>query len=359
MENRIADTPGAASASTAASVAASARDAYYARIAPSHLAPLWMRLKSLVPAHPAPDAIAHRWAWDDVRPYLMESASLISAEEAERRVLILENPGLAGSSRIAGPLFSGMQLIMPGEVAPAHRHTQSALRFVIEGQGAYTTVDGEPTIMSPGDFVITPSWTWHHHGNESDAPMVWLDGLDIPLVAHFGATFREDHHAAKAPVSRPAGDSLARYGMGLLPVDYLSPSQNSPVFNYPYARTREALHVLAKGSDPDPHQGHLMRYVNPVTGAWAMPTLAAMIRLLPRGFSGRTYRASDNAVFVGVEGTSTLTAGGSAFGLHPHDVVVVPGWMPYSLAADDDAVVFTFSDRVAQEKLGLFREARH
>jgi len=337
---------------------ASQRDAYYARIAPRHLAPLWMRLKSLVPKNPAPEGVAHRWAYEEVRPYLMESASLITAEEAERRVLILENPGLAGSSRIAGPLFSGLQLIMPGEVAPAHRHTQSALRFVLEGQGAYTAVQGEPTLMSPGDFVITPSWTWHHHGNESPGPMVWLDGLDIPMVAHFGATFREDHAEMKAAVSRPAGDSLARFGMGLLPIDYRSASQNSPVFNYPYARTREALHTLAHGSDPDPHQGHLMRYVNPVTGSWAMPTLAAMIRLLPRGFSGRAYRASENAVFVGVEGRARLTVGSEAFDLLPRDVVVVPGWMPYALAAAEDAVVFTFSDRVAQEKLGFFREAR-
>jgi gentisate 1,2-dioxygenase len=337
---------------------ASQRDAYYARIAPSHLAPLWMRLKSLVPKAPAPEGVAHRWAYEQVRPYLMESASLISAEEAERRVLILENPGLAGSSRIAGPLFSGLQLIMPGEVAPAHRHTQSALRFVLEGQGAYTAVEGEPTLMSPGDFVITPSWTWHHHGNESQGPMVWLDGLDIPMVAHFGATFREDHGDMKAAVSRPAGDSLARYGMGLLPIDYHTSSQNSPVFNYPYARTREALHTLANGSDPDSHQGHLMRYVNPVTGSWAMPTLAAMIRLLPRGFAGRTYQSSENAVFVGVEGRATLTVEQQTFELLPRDVVVVPGWLPYSLAAAEDAVAFTFSDRVAQEKLGFFREAR-
>ncbi len=317
-----------------------------------------MRLKSLVPAVPAPEAVAYRWGYEETRPYLMEAASLITAEEAERRVLILENPGLSGSSRVAGPLFAGLQLIMPGEVAPSHRHTQSALRFVLEGQGAYTAVDGEPTVMSPGDFVITPAWTWHHHGNDSKGPMVWLDGLDIPLVAHFGATFRENHSEATVAAPRPAGDSLARYGMGLLPVDYQSTSQNSPIFNYPYARTREALHTLAKGGEADPHQGHLMRYINPVSGSWAMPTLAAMIRFLPQRFTGRAYRATENAVFVGVEGRASLTIAGRVFDLKPRDVVVVPGWVSYSLAANEDAVVFTFSDRVAQEKLGLFREAR-
>ena len=116
---------------------------------------------------------------------------------------------------------------MPGEVAPAHRHTQSALRFIVEGSGAYTAVDGEKTTMQPGDFVITPSWTFHHHGHEGTGPMVWLDGLDIPLVGFFNSTFREDHPRDEAELTRPEGDALARYGSGLLPVGYRSASLNS------------------------------------------------------------------------------------------------------------------------------------
>ena len=123
------------------------------------------------------------WDYDSVRPFLMESGTLITAKEAVRRVLILENPGLRGTACITPTLYAGLQLILPGEVAPSHRHTQSALRFIVEGEGAYTAVDGERTIMHEGDFVITPTWTWHDHGNDSSKPMVWLDGLDIPLVA--------------------------------------------------------------------------------------------------------------------------------------------------------------------------------
>lgn len=337
---------------------ATQREAFYGRADTEHLAPLWTRLKALVPAEPAPQGVAHRWAWDAVRPYVLESATHISAREAERRVMILENPGLRGSSQITSALYAGLQLIMPGEVAPAHRHTQSALRFVIEGAGAYTAVDGEKTLMHPGDFVITPSWTWHHHGNESDAPMVWLDGLDIPIVALFNATFREDHAQAEAALTRPTGDALARYGQGLLPVGWRSASLNSPVFNYPYARTREALHALARAGAPDAHTGHLMRYVNPVDGGWAMPTIATMIRLLPRGFATLPYRSSDGMVFVVVEGRGVLRTGGQAFPLAPHDVLVVPGWQAHALQADEDLVLFSYSDRVAQEKLGFFREQR-
>jgi gentisate 1,2-dioxygenase len=334
------------------------REAFYGRADTQNLAPLWTRLKSLVPAEPAPIGVAHRWRYADVRPYVLESAEHISAAEAERRVLILENPGLRGSSQITHSLYAGLQLIMPGEVAPAHRHTQSALRFIIEGSGAYTAVDGEKTIMQPGDFVITPSWTWHHHGHEASGPMVWLDGLDIPMVAHFNATFREEHDTAEADLSRPAGDALARYGSGLLPVGHRAASLNSPVFNYPYARTREALHAVARAGEPDPYQGHLMRYANPLDGGWAMPTMATMIRLLPAGFATRPYRSTDGAVFVAVEGRGRIRVDEQNFDVSPHDLVVVPGWMAYTLHAFEDLVLFSYSDRAAQEKLGLFREQR-
>jgi gentisate 1,2-dioxygenase len=334
------------------------REAFYGRADTQHLAPLWTRLKSLVPAAPAPVGVAHHWRYAEVRPYVLESAAQISAAEAERRVLILENPGLKGSSQISGTLYAGLQLIMPGEVAPAHRHTQSALRFVIEGAGAYTAVDGEKTLMQPGDFVITPGWTWHHHGHEANGPMVWLDGLDIPIVGFFNSTFREDHGRAEAALTRPVGDALARYGSGLLPVGWKPGSLNSPVFNYPWARTREALQALARAGAPDAHLGHLMRYVNPADGGWAMPTLATMIRLLPAGFATWPYRSSDAMVFVAVEGHGALRVGEQRFVMQPHDIVVVPGWLPYTLHADGDFVLFSYSDRVAQEKLGFFREER-
>ena len=343
------------------------REAFYGRADTQHLAPLWTRLKSLVPEAPTPAGVAHRWAYADVRPYVLESAAHISAKEAERRVLILENPGLKGSSQITNSLYAGLQLIMPGEVAPAHRHTQSALRFIVEGSGAYTAVDGEKTLMQPGDFVITPSWTWHHHGHDGDVatggPMVWLDGLDIPIVALFNATFREDHAHEQAELTRPMGDAVARYGSGLLPVGYRNGSLNSPVFNYPYARTREALHALTAAGAPDGHAGHLMRYINPTDGGWAMPTMATMIRLLPQGFATQPYRGSDSTVFIVVEGRGEMRVGEQGvveqrFALTPHDVVVVPGWMAYTLHASEDLVLFSYSDRVAQEKLGLFREQR-
>jgi gentisate 1,2-dioxygenase len=214
--------------------------------------------------------------------------------------------------------------------------------------------------MQPGDFVITPGWTWHHHGNEGSGPMVWLDGLDIPVLAFFGAQFREDHDQAEAEVVRPVGDALARYGSGLLPVGHRATTLNSPVFNYPWARTREALHALAKAGAPDPHTGHWMRYVNPLDGGWAMPTISTMVRLLPAGFATRPYRSTDGMVFVGVEGRGEIRVGAQTLTLGPRDIAVVPGWLAYTLHAAEgsDWALFAYSDRVMHEKLGFWREQR-
>lgn len=334
------------------------RQAFYDKIAPANLAPLWEQLHSLVTPAPVPKCLPTVWRYRDVRPYLMQSGSLITAQEATRRVLMLMNPGLGGQASITGSLFAGLQLIMPGEVAPAHRHTQSALRFIIEGHGAYTAVDGERTLMEPGDFVITPSWTWHDHGNDTAEPMVWLDGLDIQIVNLLNASFAEGYPDDTQPVARPEGDSFARYGNNLLPVDWKPAVKTSPVFNYPYARTREALEALTKNGPPDPYHGHKLRYVNPASGEAAMPTIATFVQLLPAGFASQPYRATDGTVFVCVEGTGETRIGDTVLPWEQHDIFVVPSWAPHTHHATAESVLFSFSDRVVQEKLGLWREAR-
>ncbi len=335
------------------------RAAFYEEIGADNLAPLWEVMRGLITPEPASACRAAHWRYADVRPHVMRSGGIIGAKEAERRVLVLENPGLRGASRITTSLYAGLQLVLPGEVAPAHRHSQSALRFVIEGEGAYTAVDGERTTMAEGDFVITPSWTWHDHGNESDRPMIWLDGLDIPIVQLFDASFAEGLGDDRQPLSRPEGDSLARYGQGLLPVDHAPGSLASPVFNYPYARSREALEVMRRRDAWDPCHGLKLRYVNPVDGGHAMPTVAAHLQLLPAGFETAAYRSTDAAVFAVVEGAGESRIGeDSVFSWGPRDIFVAPSWRSVRHRAGADAVLFSFSDRAVQEKLGLWREDR-
>jgi gentisate 1,2-dioxygenase len=334
------------------------REAFYAEIGEHSLSPLWEVLHDLVPKSPRSPVLPALWHYEDVRPFLMRAGSLITAKEAERRVLVLRNPGLGGREAITQTLYAGLQLILPGEIAPAHRHTQSALRFVIEGQGAYTAVDGERTLMNPGDFIITPSWTWHDHGNDSDKPMVWLDGLDVPLVAMLDAGFAETYNAEKQLASRPEGDALARYGSGLLPVDYKPATKTSPIFNYPYGRTREALETLCRAREIDPWHGIKLRYVNPATGDWAMPTMATFMQLLPKGFSTQPYRSTDAVIYVAVEGEGETRIGDTVFAWKPLDVFVVPGWTTHSHHPTGEAVMFSFSDRPIHEKLDLWREER-
>ena len=334
------------------------REAFYQHISGGNLAPLWERLHALVTAEPVSPVQPAIWHYREVRPHLMRAGELISAEEATRRVLILENPGLKGQTSITHSLFAGLQLILPGEVAPAHRHTQSALRFIIEGEGAYTAVDGERTTMHPGDFVITPSWTWHDHGNPSSAPMVWLDGLDIPIVRLLDASFAEPGDRAMQAVTRPEGDNEARFANNLLPVDWRPAVKTSPVFNYPYSRSRASLEVMSRNGEPDPCHGHKLRYVNPATGDIAMPTIAACIQLLPAGFATRPYRSTDATVFVAVEGEGQTRIGDQLFEWQAHDIFVVPSWAPVSHQAAREAVLFSYSDRPVQEKLGLWREQR-
>ncbi len=335
------------------------RQAFYEQIGAHSMAPLWESLHELVSRTPATAAQPAYWDYDNVvRPHLMRSASLITAKEAERRVLILKNPGLGGQAAITQSLFAGLQLIMPGEVAPAHRHTPSALRFIVEGHGAYTAVEGERTLMEPGDFVITPSWTWHDHGNEAGGPMVWLDGLDIPIVRMFGAGFAEPANADSQTVTRPQGDSQARFGYNMLPVDWHPAAKSSPVFSYPYARSREALATLARNGEPDACHGHKLRYVNPATGEHAMPTIGAFMQLLPDGFDTSPYRATDGTVYAAIEGEGETVIGDKTFRWKPRDVFVVPSWHWHHHRPASEAVLFSFSDRPVQEKLGLWREER-
>ena len=331
---------------------------FYARASQVSVAPLWRVMHRLVGERPSSPATPALWSYAQIRPYLAEACDLISTEEAQRRVLILENPGLRGESKATPSLFAGLQIIRPGEIAPAHRHVSAALRFIVEGKDAYTAVGGERTMMHEGDFVITPNWAWHDHGNLGDAPMVWLDGLDMHLVNILGASFREDYPGMEHPVTRPEGSAWAEAGANMLPVDYKPVSQTTPIFNYPYAATREALDKLARLRDPDPCLGFMMRYINPVTGGSALPTMTTAMQLLPKGFRTAPYRSTAGTVFSVVEGTGVLKVEGQVFAWGPRDHFVAPSWHRYTLEAQEEAVIFSFSDRVVQEKLDMFREER-
>jgi len=326
------------------SEATTAREEFYSRLKTKSAAPLWEVLSDIVRKDPRTAVQPALWRYDEMRPFIAEAGRLITAEEAERRVLILENPGLSGMSRITQSLYAGLQLILPGEMAHSHRHSASALRFILEGTSAYTSVDGERMTMKPGDFILTPFWSFHDHGNPGSDPVIWLDGLDIPIVNMFDTSFFEKHEHDGHDEDEAHGDAPAAQ-----PVE-------SSAMKYPYEPHRDALVQMSKTRGADPRHGYKLEYRNAQTGGPPLPTIGASLQLLPKGFDGHPYRATDATIFCAVEGHGTSRIGDKTFSWGPRDIFVVPSWHAVSHRTSDDAILFSFSDKPAQKALGIWRE---
>lgn len=334
---------------------------YDARVAAAGLVPLWTFFDEWFPGMPRPAAIPHAWRYDTLRSLLLEAGSTVSTDDAERRVLALENPGLVGRHLATDALYAGLQLIMPGEFARNHRHTAAALRFIVEGDRAYTAVDGERCYMQPGDLIVTPAWAWHEHRSESDRPTVWLDVLDVALVRFLGAGFSERYPHEAYERTRPPDDSAYRYARNLLPVDFRRGAA-SPVFSYPFERSYEALDHVRRHGPLDACHGVKMQYIDPTSGGPAIPTLSTFLQLLPKGFSTAPYRATASAVVAVVRGKGQVRIGAGTtervFEFGPKDLWAVPSWQTVRIAAEDETVLFTASDEAVHRKLGFWREQR-
>ena len=309
----------------------------YAEVREAHLQPLWVDTAVYVPLQPAPKVVAAHWPAGKVFPLLRQTGQKISTELAARRVLICNNPGLPAFSGTTQTLYACFQFLLPGESAPEHRHTQNALRFILSGEGACTTVNGNKLTMRRGDFVVTPAWSWHGHSNDSGTEMIWVDGLDSLIVKLFDATFFELPSAADRK-TEVAGAQ--------------------PQLLYDWTTTRRQLEIESQTGALDPSNGYRIRYLDPLTNRDPLPTMAAHLSHLPRGFSGRRYRSSDSVVFVVVSGNGRTMMDNSAIEWSENDVFTIPTWEAHQHATSEDAVLFSFSDRAAQERLGCWREER-
>ena len=335
-------------------------DGFRAALASDHLRPLWDVMRMLAPREPNAGGQPIHWDWQSLHRHILQAGDLITAEEAERRVLVLENPDFVGEGRATSSLYAGVQMVLPGEVAPSHRHTASALRLILQGDGGYTSVDGERHMMRRGDFVVTPSGTFHEHGNLGDEPVMWLDGLDVFVVNLLNAPFGEGHPEGSQPLVRPDGYALARYGAGLLPHGHEGGRTETPFFVWPYERTREALFEVAGAGKLDPCLGVKLDYADPASGRPPIRTMTGSMQLLPAGFRGVPYRCTAGSVFAVVDGSGVAKVGGREFNLQANDIFVAPGWTWRTIEASDkeDLVLFSFSDEVLQRHLGFWREVR-
>jgi gentisate 1,2-dioxygenase len=334
------------------------RSSFYEELRIAGMTPLWEQLHNLVPHTPTTSVVPAHWDYENnIKGHLRRAGELISAQDAERRVLVLENPGLPGAASATGTLYAGIQLLLPGEVARAHRHSQSALRFILEGNGAYTTIEGERTIMHPGDFLITPGWCFHDHGNETADPCIWLDGLDLPLVGFLGAGFAQSMRQTLQTVARPTSSRNACFGNNMLPVNWTK-DRLSPILSYPYSKSVETLRALERDASPDEFHGYKMRFINPSTGGYPLPTIGAFIQLIPKGLTTAKYRSTDSTLYCVVEGTGETLISDVKFIWKPRDLFVIPSWHEHTHYVHEDAILFSFSDRPVQESLGLWRELR-
>ena len=314
------------------------------------------------PVEPKAHAVPHVWRWTEVRPQALRAAAIVGTEHAERRVLQLRNPAIAERSATTNTLFAGIQIVMPGEVARAHRHTMSALRFIIESDGGYSNVNGEPIPMRPGDLVLTPNWSWHDHANDTGNPMIWLDGLDAPLVRLLESVFQEEFADERQPLSVPQDSSQARFGSGALRAAWGDESEKqSPLLHYPWTTTRDSVLRLSDMAEGSPFDGVIMEYTNPVTGGPVMPTMGCFIQVLKPGERTHSHRHTASAIYHVVQGRGYSIIGGHSYEWDEKDVFCVPGWMSHqhiNVSNAEPAFLFSFTDAPALRSLGLLRDER-
>ncbi len=327
-------------------------DLFYQEVRALNAWPLWEPEEV-----PQPKTMAYIWPYETYRPLLHKAARIVPMESAPRRVLVFSNPGLLGRAQATNTLLANLQIINPGEIAPTHRHTAAALRLIVEGSGAYTAVDGEKSSMEEGDFVTTPNWTWHDHGHEGKGPMVWLDGLDVPMVTGFEAFFMEQYERPRQDLTKPDELSIGLYGKGAMrPTWVKHQGSYSPLLNYKFAQAAEHLRALAAQTDGGAHDGIKLEYVNPVTGGPALPTMACSIQLLRRGEHTQAHRHTGGTVYHVISGRGESVIDGVRFAWGPKDTFVVPGWSWHEHIGGEEAYLFSYTDEPVLANLDLVRE---
>ncbi|MBS0560642.1 MAG: cupin domain-containing protein [Proteobacteria bacterium] len=335
--------------------------AYYDELERLQAAPLWTVANKIEPWQPQSASVPMLWRYRDLRDHVLRSLDLVTPEKAGRRVIYLDNPGRRDVAAAVGWLYSGLQVMRPGESASAHAHSASALRFIMEGSGAYTVVDGHRITLGRNDFVLTPNGTWHEHGvDASGTDCIWQDGLDIPLVNALEANFYAVHPDLKQAVGHPVDDVTKSWGHpGLLPdgADWSKPY--SPLLKYEWAPTYEALTRYAAATDGSPFDGVLLNYVNPSNGGPVMATIGAAMQMLRPGERTRAHRHTGSVLYQAAKGSGYSIIGGRRFDWQERDIFCVPSWTwhEHANASDaEDACLFSFNDLPVMRALGLYRE---
>jgi gentisate 1,2-dioxygenase len=329
----------------------------------ARLLPLWTQRADLMPTVPHPAAVPYRWRWAELYRLAQRAGDLVPVGRGgERRAISLANPGLPGVPHATPTLWAAVQYLGAREVAPVHRHAQNAFRFVLEGEGVWTVVDGDPVAMRRGDLLLTPGWAWHGHHNTTDRPMAWLDGLDIPLVASLNGQFFEFGPDTLEDRSTPERSRSERvWGHpGLRPVSATADAPKSPLCAYRWEHTDAALAAqLELAGEGHPQAlagpGHAaVRFTNPTTGGDALPTIRTEMHRLRAGASVPPSREAASSVWQVFDGGGAFVLNGERVEVGRGDLVAVPSWAEVSIEAERETDLFRFSDAPVMERLGLY-----
>jgi len=318
----------------------------------------WQRVKVGSSSEPHPRCEPYLWHWDDLYRNLQSAAKLITlAEDAERRTIRLINPATAATTRTTlHTVHTSVQLVNPGEVATAHRHSMGAIRFALKGRSTVTTVDGEPMPMHPRDLILTPKWTWHDHVNAGADETVWLDGLDSPLIQYLGIRFQEPYGPQRQQQLDRRRGGPVRFGLLRYPDEVRVKSLDLPL-RYPWEAVEPQLEE-ALGKALDPYDGALLEYANPTTNGHTLPTLACFAQAMPPGFEGRPIRQTSAGIYHVLEGSGTVQVGDVKLEWSPGDFFAIPNWSWRHFEVSDKgrAVFFMLSDLPQIEAFGFYRE---
>lgn len=340
-----------------------AMEAFYREIQSRRLDALWRREGGGGPSSPAdipaPYEPCH-WRWSDIGPFIKRAGELVEpSNEDQRRALTLHNPSVRPMTTTTHTISAAVQMVLPGETAPSHRHTMAAIRFVMQGDGAVTFINGEGCTMHPGDLILTPGWTWHGHINRTDAPMIWMDLLDVPLIASLKAGLYEDYPDQLYPATKPVDDSLSRLGVGhLRPVAETGSSTISPLLSFPWTTSERALRELGK-SEINPFDDLALQYTNPSTGGHVLPTIGCWIQMLRPGVHTQAHRHSTVAVYHVFRGRGSTIVDGVQLDWGQGDFFALPPWAWHehvNASSSDEAVLFSCNDKPLFESIGLYRE---
>jgi len=337
----------------------------YTAFAAADMMPLWTQRDDLMTDVPHPHAVPTLWRWSTLYPLAERAGELVPVGRGgERRAMALANPGLPGNPYATPTLWAAIQYLGPQETAPAHRHTQTAFRFVVEGDGVWTNVEGDAVAMGRGDLLLTPSWHFHEHHNTTDHPMAWIDGLDIPLVSQLDAGFFEfgpDELGTRATPAISRGERLWAHP-GLRPVSAADRAV-SPLMAYRWEHTdaalRAQLELEAEGHPETVEPGHAaIRFSNPTTGGDALRTIRTEMHRYSAGTQTTTVRCVGSSVWQVFSGSGVVDIGDRSFEVGHGDLVAVPSWAPVRVRADTELDVFRFGDEPVYEAFGLDRTQR-